>query len=80
VGICGVQVARLPLLAGSGKAFFFLHLLLRAADLGSKKQIHYFLPTFVRFEHHLHPLLLTEVKIPNVSPSSLPIRYCFGSI
>jgi hypothetical protein len=55
VGICGVQAARLPLVASSGEAFFFLHLLLRAANLGSKKQIHYFLPTFVRFEHHLHP-------------------------
>jgi hypothetical protein len=62
MGICGVQAARLHLLAGSGEAFFFLRLLVRAADLGSKKQIHYFLPTFVRFEHHLHPLLLNEVK------------------
>jgi hypothetical protein len=62
VGICGVQAARLPLLAGSDEVFFFLRLLVRADDLGSKKQIHYFLPTFIRFKHHLHPLLLTEVK------------------
>jgi hypothetical protein len=47
MGICGVQAARLHLLAGSGEAFFFLRLLVRAANLGSKKQIHYFLPTFV---------------------------------